>query len=193
MKCCAGKMKLGTSRLAIISTITVIAALVATVIFNFYYSSRATVGDMIVRDVQIIARALERIHKDCTIVSIDYKSNIIDFLNVATFSGSEVGPLNLLNPDRWRGPYLQDNPTIAGKEYLLVNTRSGYYVVPGVGVRLPNGNIMGSDIVIDATTDVNTFMRTSDALTFRNQPLIARVDILLQLRASQVLPDLSDF
>lgn len=193
MKCCATLTKMGALRLTSLVTFAGILFLLATVIFNFYYSSRATVGDMIVQDVQSIARAIERIHQDCTILSIDYKKNVIDFLNVVTFSGSEVGPLNLLYPDRWKGPYLQDNPTIEGREYLLIQSKDGYYVVPGEGVRLPSGNLMGSDIVIDSSTDVTTFMRTSDALTFRNKPLIARIDIAAQLKAGQILPDLSDF
>lgn len=193
MKCCAGRVQAGSSRLIMIGTFAGIALLFATVIFNFYYSSRITIGNMIVRDVQAVARAIERIHQDCTILSIDYKKNIIDFLNVTTFSGSEVGPLNLLHPDRWRGPYMQDNPTIEGREYILIKTKSGYYVIPADGVRLPNGSVMGKDVVVDTSTDMRAFMRDHDELIFKDKPLVARIDITFQLTAGQVIPDLSDF
>ena len=91
--------------------------------FNLRVTSKGYLADIIDRDVKELKSILERIDKECKILSFDYQKNRINFLNVKSFSGSEVGSINLAFPKKWEGPYLLDNPTYQEKEYLLSHPR----------------------------------------------------------------------
>ncbi len=68
-------------------------------------------------------------------------------------------------------PYLRDNPMIDNKNIKLLKTQSGYYVVPGDGVKLPNGKIMGTDLVIDKSTNMQQLIAEGGDLNYKNRPL----------------------
>ncbi len=50
------------------------------------------------------------IDERCEIIEIAHERSYIDFLSVATFSGSRICPLKLKHPDKWAGPYMQKVP-----------------------------------------------------------------------------------
>ncbi len=137
--------------------------------YLLYYNPDYT-SDLIVTEIAQLVTAFKKIDNDCMILSFDAQKNPINFLNVVSFVGSEVGPMNLVHPDKWHGPYIFDHPTIQSIEYMVVRTHNGYFITPGVGVRLPNGKVIGADIALTEDADIA-------ALTAKGGPLRHRDSI----------------
>ena len=121
---------------------------------------------VITSDLVQIERHLNEIDRDCNILSI-----LPERANVGKFAGSTIGSLNLAYPEKWQGPYMRRNPTIHGIFYELVRTREGVYIVPGRGVTLPNGLVVGKDFEITFATEVNTMLQPGGQLSYKNEPL----------------------
>ena len=139
---------------------------------GLYFKSKRNTGLIIADDVARVVALLTTIHDTCRIIDFDYQQNRINFLNVGTFSGSEVGSMNLAYPQKWEGPYLNDNPTMQEQEYLVVKTNKGYFVTPGNGVRLPSGKVIGTDIILDETKDIQHLIESGD-LMYKDKALSA--------------------
>lgn len=146
-------------------------------IFNTFVSTKKYEGEIMQTDVARLVDALTQIEKDCKIISLESQKNSINFLNVKSFAGSQVGPINLKHPDRWKGPYLDVNPSMQSIEYMLVRTKKGYFVMPGEGVKLPNGKIVGKDIKIDDNADIETMMKDDKFLEYKGKALAAPLAI----------------
>jgi len=140
-------------------------------IYWFYISAKQVTDSLITQQVEQLAKILNEINDTCKIITIKHDKNYIDFLNIKSFVGSEVGPLNLAYPDQWKGPYLNENLSIQGKSYELVKAHGGYYVVPGEGVKLSNGKIIGKDIMFDSNTDIEQYINEQGGLEYENRPL----------------------
>lgn len=122
-------------------------------------------------DIRRLEQVLQAVDADCNILSIQGDRAIIDFLTVEKFTGSMVGPLNLAYPGKWQGPYLSQNPTIQQKFYEIVCGKDGYVLIPGHGVVLPNGLVIGKDIVITPQTLVNPMLAQGGRLNYKGQML----------------------
>jgi hypothetical protein len=85
--------------------------------------------------------------------------------------------MNVAHPEKWEGPYLQDNPTMLGQEYQIVRTLKGHFITPGEGVRLPNGKVIGKDIILDEDADIASMMLDVNSLRFKDKPLAAPLNI----------------
>lgn len=155
-----------------IVAIIVIGGALSFTIYQFYKQSRLATDRIITEHIEQLVTAYTKIEEDCEILHILHERNYIDFLNVRSFSGSEVGSLNLVRPERWSGPYMLDNPTMQGKLYEIVHIKGGYYIVPGQGVKLTNGKVIGKDIIFDNTTDMNALIKSAD-LVYQDKPLVA--------------------
>ncbi len=79
--------------------------------------------------------------------------------------------MNLIHPNKWEGPYLEDNPTMQAIEYQIVRTKKGYFITPGDNVRLPNGKIVGKDIKLDEDADITVMMSDENMLMFKRESL----------------------
>ena len=145
--------------------------------FNTLYRSKDDAGMMIVQEIEQLRDIFHRIHNTCVIIDFDDQKNSINFLNVEKFTGSEVGPMNLVHPEKWEGPYLKDNPTLYHIAYQVVSTKKGYFVTPGDGVTLPNNKIIGKDIILDQKADIDAMMLNPQALSYKNRPLAARLNL----------------
>jgi hypothetical protein len=145
--------------------------------FDTLYRAKDDAGMMIAQEVVQLRDIFHRIHKTCTIIDFDNQQNAINFLNVAKFAGSEVGPMNLVHPDKWEGPYLKENPTLYHIAYQVVSTKKGYFVTPGNGVTLPNKKIIGKDIILDQKADIDAMMISPDELMYKDRPLAARLEL----------------
>jgi hypothetical protein len=157
--------------------ITLFCIFVVIAIFNTFVATKDYEGEIIERDIKKLADAIHRIEKDCKIYTVESTLNSINFLNVKSFVGSQVGPINLKHPERWQGPYMDRNPSIQSIEYLLVRTKKGYFVTPGKGVRLPNGKIVGEDIKLDEDSDIEAMMKDEQQFGYKGKSLAAPVDI----------------
>lgn len=167
-------------------------------IFSVRSGAKKFSGEAMVRDIALLAGFFEQIHKDCRILSFDAQKNPINFLTVGSFAGSEVGSMNLIHPEKWRGPYVSDNRAMQGIEYQVVHTDAGYFIVPGDGVALPNGQVIGKDLLLDEKADIAKLTRVGGALNFKGQPLAAQIAVGNDKRMSRIvtyanIPLLDDF
>ena len=126
--------------------------------------------------IQLLAGVFGQIDKHCTILSFEHKSNPINFLNVKNFVGSEIGAMNLKYSDRWKGPYAIYNPTYQGKLYEVIKAQDGFYVVPGNGVVLPDGRVIGKDIVLDENANLAQLI-SNGSLLIDGKPLAVKIEI----------------
>lgn len=157
-------------------------ALIFVVVFGMsfidtLYRVKDDEGMIIAHDVAQLRDAFHKIHKDCVIIDFDAQKNPINFLNVEKFSGSEVGPMNLVHPEKWQGPYMKDNPTMYHIAYQVVSTKNGYFVTPGDGVKLPNKKVVGTDIVLDKKADIAAMMTNPQAFLYKDKPLAGRLEL----------------
>lgn len=140
--------------------------------YLLYYNPDYT-SELIVADIAKLVAVFQKIDAQCSILGFDAQHNPINFLNVMTFAGSEVGPMNLVHPEKWQGPYLPDHPSLQSIEYMVVKTDKGYFITPGIGVRLPNGKVMGTDIVLDAHSDIPALMKADGGLRLKEYTFAA--------------------
>jgi len=142
-------------------------------VYRYYQQSGQVTEYLIADHIEQLAQTFKKIDDDVEVQNIMRDKSYIDFLNVVSFTGSEIGSLNVAYPDRWKGPYMQDNPTMQGKVYEIIKTREGYYIVPGEGVKLENGKIIGKDILFTYDTDMESLVNDTIGLEYQRRPLIA--------------------
>lgn len=152
---------------------------------TFWYQSSIITDQNIVNDVAILSAIFKKINQECTIVDFKFQqNNSIDFLQVISFKGSEIGSMVLKYPKKWKGPYLNDNLMAQGKFYQVVKTRYGYFIVPGNGITLHNGKTIGKDIIFDFNADISAMIKDPHLLQFQGKPLGAA----LELNSKVVIP-----
>lgn len=151
--------------------VIVFGIFVTIAVINTFVSSKEYVADIMQQDLQRLATIFKQIDQDCGILSFDYQRNPINFLTVGTFASSEVGSMNLIHADKWQGPYLKDNLTVQNKEYVIRKTKKGLFLTPDDEVKLPNGKIIGKDIVLDENADIGLMMHNDEQLSFKGKPL----------------------
>lgn len=134
-----------------------------------FYSRPRVVASIIEDDIKLITLALEKIDAKCNILRVEDDYNEIDFLNMEDFTGSQAGPLNLAYADKWEGPYLQVNPMLQEQYYELVRALDGFFVMPGRGVRLPNGLVIGEDFEVNASTNVEPMTEAGGFLHYEGK------------------------
>ena len=144
---------------------------------NYFYRSDIVTGTVVAQEVKRLTAIFQTIHKQCKILGFDNQQHSINFLNVESFVGSEVGPMNLAYPEKWGGPYVGENPTVQSKEFMVVRTDGGYFITPGNGVRLPNGKIVGKDILLGQDTDITALIADPSAFLFQGRSLAQKLDL----------------
>lgn len=145
--------------------------------YVLYYSGVLETRRAMADDVAQLSQIFKTIDDTCGILGFDYDKNTIDFLNVKSFVGSEVGTMNLADPSKWQGPYLERNLVMQDKYYQIVRARDGYYIVPGDGVKLANGAHMGAELTITPETDVSVLLGPDSPLLYLDRLLIAPVQV----------------
>lgn len=165
----------GIKPVVILASFTVL--FVAISLFNWRYRSREYDPAFIVKDLRQLQEIFISIDKDCKILGFDYVKNPINFLNVGTFKSSEVGPMNLGYPTNWKGPYVTDNLQVQNIEYQIIKTKKGLFITPGDGVILPNGKIIGKDLILDENSDIETLIHDDQALLYKGHELAAELPL----------------
>ncbi len=155
----------------------VFIALLAISGFTFFYQSKRYSTELITQDLKLLHDIFLKIDTHCKILSFDYQKNPINFLNVGSFEGSEVGPMNLAYPAKWEGPYVEKNPTQQGLEYQIVRTKKGYFITPGDGVMMPNGKTIGKEIVLDENADIDAMTKEGGVLQFKGVVLAVSLSL----------------
>ncbi len=159
-----------------IGTGLIVVALFAISIVQYVHQINIELGIALVEGSKRLAEAFETINQECGILGFDHQQNNINFLNIRSLSGSEVGPMNLKNPERWNGPYICDNPTVHSKEFMIVRTNDGYFITPGNGVKLPSGKRVGRDIMFNQTADIPALLASGE-LSYRGEPFVYKIKI----------------
>lgn len=154
----------------------IIIGLFVVSITTFIYRADIGTGTIIADEVKKLSAIFDRINKKCVILGFDEQQNVINFLNVTKFVGSEVGSMNLAYSEKWEGPYVANNPEIQGKEYMVVRTKQGHFITPGNEVQLPSGAVIGKDLILDENADIEG-MIASHKLSFRGRSLATKINI----------------
>lgn len=168
----------------------VFVVLVVVALLVQWYVSPVNESAQIVQDLVTLSKVLQQIDRDATIIGFDHQKNWINFLQIKKdgFVGSEVGSVNLAYPEKWNGPYMQDNPTIQDKEYMVIQTKQGYFIAPGVGVKLPNNKVIGTDIKLDEESDIMALMNDTNALLYDTKRLAVPLQLSKKNRRAVPLP-----
>lgn len=143
--------------------------------YQFSKETRVIINETIMTDMSQLKDIFAEIHKECVIMGFDHDKNYVDFLTVKSFVSSEVGAMNLMFPEKWQGPYVQDNPAIQGKKYEIVRVKEGYYLMPGTGVRLSNDKVMGTDIIVTPTIAIDSLLTEESGLLHEGTALCVQI------------------
>lgn len=162
-----------------IISIAIICALIAFSIFTFRARKARDKGVMLTQDITRLACIFQQIDATAGIAGFDFAKNDINFLNIKKdgFVGSEVGSMNLIRPARWEGPYVNEVSSLQEHSYMIVRTKHGYFITPRDGVQLPNGKVIGKDIILDENADIETMMSDDLSLAYNGAPLAAKIAI----------------
>lgn len=160
-----------------ILTVILLVILVGISIYSLMQKSNSNTAMIIDRDLQMLADVFHRIDQDCKVLHFDYPLTRIDFLNVTSFVGNDVGSMRLAYPEKWKGPYLQKNPSVQGQEYMIVVTHKGSFITPGTEVQLPNGKVVGVDITLNEEADLDAMIKPGGALNADGKPLAVKVNL----------------
>ena len=155
---------------------TLLTLLVLFFILRVFHNKPYFTAAIIQDNIRSIVGSLRKIDDDCNILSIENEKNYVDFLTVEKFTSSEVGPLNLAYPKNWQGPYLKNNPTLQEKLYEIVKTKDGIFVIPGNGVKLPNGLTVGKDFKIMYQSDISKMLKMGGKLNYNGKPLATKLE-----------------
>lgn len=120
----------------------------------------------------IAANIIRSIDNDCKIIKLIGNNNPVNFFNIKEFSGNTIGSIQIADPLKWHGPYLDYIPSYNDVPLSLVNTASGLYIVPGNGTLLENGKIMGTDIIIDQNTNMDEIIKNYPELLLENKKIL---------------------
>ncbi len=143
---------------------TIFSALLIISVVMFWQQTSKSAEMIIHQDVIALQKVFQKIHQDCKILSFDHEKNYIDFLTVKEFVGDQVGSMNLGVAKFWKGPYMKENPQVQEHAYMVLKNKQGYFIVPGDGVVLSNGKIMGKDIVLHENIDMKKMMQNPNGL-----------------------------
>ena len=168
------KIKYSYKRWQIFASIALVGLLLFT-LGSFLYNVKMSANRIIVKHINEISTVFNAINEKCGILSFEHKVNYVDFLTVGSFESSEVGGMNLRNKDSWEGPYFLDNPTVQAKHYEIIKTKKGYFLVPGNGVKLSSGLVIGKDVVFDKDTDVDALVENGTLVDKSGNPLVAEI------------------
>ena len=146
-------------------------------IWMFFTYSKNVTDAFIVKDLSQLEEIFKQIDQDCKITGFDHIKNYVDFLTVKEFVGSQVGAMKMSYPKNWKGPYLLQNPTVLEQSYIVLKNKKGYYLVPGDGVVLTNGKIIGRDIILNDQTDIELLMQDVNALKSSQGLLVRKIQI----------------
>ena len=150
------------------------------VIFGIYgivHKNPDVMAAKMCKDLEQLVVVLQKVDKDCSIVSIDSGSGVIDFLTIEKLLGVDAGCLMIAYPEKWAGPYLKKDLMYQGAYYEIVQTNHGFYIVPGNGVRLPNGFVMGQDLEINSKIEIEPLLKPGARLCYKNNRFAMPLDV----------------
>lgn len=172
-----------------IVSVAIICALIGFSIFTFRARKARDKGVILTQDIARLAQVFQKIDATAGIAGFDFPKNEINFLNIKKdgFVGSEVGSMNLIRPARWEGPYINEISSLQEQNYMVVRTTRGYFIMPRDGIKLPNGKVIGTNIIIDENSDIESMMRDDTLLAHNGRPLAARIFV----SGSSTIPNVS--
>ncbi len=156
-------------------SVTVMTAIVGLYIVSSFYERPYYIAQIMQNDLDTLLTILNKIDNECDILHIKNNHVVLDFFTVKNFAGSEIGGINLAYPQNWSGPYMTQNPVLQQCYYELIVAQDGAFVVPGNGATLPNGKIMGKDIVLNTGSTVGQYLDKQGALYWEGSLLARKI------------------
>lgn len=162
-----------------IVSIAIICGLIGFSILTFRARKTRDRSAMLANDIVQLSQIFQKIDATAGIAGFDFEKNEINFLNIKKdgFVGSEVGSMNLIRPARWEGPYVNEVSSLQEQNYMILRTKQGYFITPRDGVVLPNGKVMGKDVILDELSDIQAMIQDNELLAHNGNPLAARIFI----------------
>ncbi len=155
----------------------ILLVLLALTFIMMFYTMRENTAHIIADDVAHLAQIFDRINASAGIIGFKQQKNPINFLNLGKNQIMDLGAgtMKLAHPEHWQGPYVEQNPKIQNKFYEIIKTNRGYYIVPGEGVKLPNGLIIGKDIKVDNMSNIACMVneKGESATMYEGKSLVA--------------------
>ncbi|KIX85248.1 hypothetical protein J120_02940 [candidate division TM6 bacterium JCVI TM6SC1] len=147
-------------------------------IIGLHYNQQSMQAYLIGEDITQLVSIFADIDATAGIAEFEHTFNWIDFLTIKKngFLGSQVGSLILARPERWNGPYVSQHICLQSVKYQVIKTDKGYFIIPGNGARLPDGRVMGVDLILTENSDIDTLINTGP-LTYHAHKLAAPVII----------------
>jgi hypothetical protein len=143
-----------------------------------YFVTHGGVDGAVVRSqVRLLGKALQKAHNDVRFMQILPGKHSLDFLVASRFECDSNAGIGVERKNAWKGPYLNRIPTIQGHPYVLLKTSKGLFVVPGDGVELPSGIVIGNGISWSDKMDIKALMSDGNMLTIGKYPLAAEVTL----------------
>lgn len=133
-------------------------------IFKVVYNRSHYLASVLEQDIAKIAKIILKIDKECVVLSVAGELTPVNFLNVRSFVGSTIGGLNLAYPQKWQGPYLDANMTYQQRFYEIIQNFEGFFLVPGKGMSLPTGLVVGKDIIFSFDISIKQMLKDGGAL-----------------------------
>ena len=147
------------------------------VVFTLLRRPSVNSDSSIHQDIQKLQLIIQDIQYHCYIYNFLHDKNYIDFLNIKDFVGSQVGSMQLNFPQNWKGPYLHENLKVQNILYMILKNKQGYFIVPGDGVQLSNGIVIGKDLILDKNSNMKSLINDSKYLGSDSGVLAAEIKI----------------
>lgn len=154
----------------------IIVALTAICAAHFVMHTPLWHTRLIQGDLNRIAQAVHALDRDCGIKNMRTGRYPLMPLTQYAWPSGQLHGMSVARPENWRGPYLPKVIALQGKPYELLKTNSSLYVVPGNGVTLPSGAIIGDTFSWCANTDVNALSQSGGILFYQSAPLVRQVE-----------------
>ncbi|MBA3752185.1 hypothetical protein H0X06_05355 [Candidatus Dependentiae bacterium] len=156
---------------------------------QFLMQVRSEDDHTIAKDIGMLQGLFNTINESSKIIAIRSQKSPINFLNVQSFAGSFVGPLKVAYPENWKGPFRTEPLEFQGKEYEIVCTKKGFYIVPGEGVVLANGKVIGETLKFTEESDIDAMIADPAQLLSQSYPLAVKIPIAEQLTKQTKIED----
>ncbi len=140
--------------LGMVTTLFITVLLVWVGFFTYSYMQYSAAAQ-IHSDMEQINKLLITIDKKCSLVDTLHNPQEITFFNRKDID--EKSGLIVRYPERWSGPYSEQDFSYGGKPYSLLKKSSYMLIIPSCGTTLPSGAVIGNDISIDRSVTYSEF------------------------------------
>jgi len=154
----------------LVSLVSIVLLIVCTA--HFVGQSSEWNAGTVRADLSHLEEALKNFDGDCGIQEVLSGGHSLLFLTQTARPTDAFAAFKLANENTWRGPYIHKVPVAQGYPYMLLKTNKGLFIVPGEGVRLPKGSILGKEFFLTAESNLKALSAAGGILSHNGEPLV---------------------